>query len=121
VKRQPNLKEALIACLGFSLIGLFNLWLHWEERASFVQNITWEIQSQLTLSKTQTQKIMEINYEFYDAISKAEQQSSKHNVIDNQINLLIMAKNKKIMSILNEDQQRQWLKSCYKDYLLSNF
>ena len=64
---------------------------------------------------------MEINYEFYDAISKAEQQNTKYDVIDDQINRLIMAKNKKIMSILNEDQQRQWLKSCYKDYILSNF
>ena len=110
MKRQPHLKEALIACLGFSLIGLFNLWLHWEERASFVENITWELQSQLTLSKTQTQEIMKINYEFYDAISKAEQQNTKYNIIDEQINLLIVAKNRKIMSILNEDQQRQWLK-----------
>jgi hypothetical protein len=110
LKKQPNLKEALIACLGFSIIGLVNLGFHWEERTAFVENITWELQNQLTLSKSQTQKIMEINYEFYDAISKVQQQSSKHAVLDEQINLLITDKNRKIMSVLNEDQQREWLK-----------
>lgn len=100
----------MIACLGFSLIGLFNLWLHWEERTAFVENITWELQSQLTLSKSQTQQIMEINYEFYDAISNAQEQSTKLKTIDEQIDILIIDKNRKIMSILNEDQQREWLK-----------
>jgi hypothetical protein len=110
LKRQPNLKEALIACLGFSIIGLFNLGFHWGERTAFVENITWELQSQLTLSKSQTQKIMEINYEFYDAISNAQKQSSKHDVLEERINLLIIDKNRKIMSVLNEDQRREWLK-----------
>jgi hypothetical protein len=109
LKRQPNLKDALIACLGFSIIGLFNLGFHWEERTAFVENITWELQSQLTLSKSQTQKIMEINYAFYDAISTVQKQSSKHDLVEEQINLLIIDKNRKIMSVLNEDQQREWL------------
>jgi hypothetical protein len=110
VKRHPNLKEALTACLGCSLIGLINLGLHWEERTAFVENITWELQSQLTLSKSQTQKIMEINYEFYDAISDVQQQSTDHDIDDEQINLLILDKNKKIMSVLSEAQQCEWLK-----------
>jgi hypothetical protein len=70
VKKKLNLKEALLACLGFCIIGLFNLGFHFEERTAFVENITWELQSQLTLSDSQTLKIMEINYEFYDAVSK---------------------------------------------------
>jgi len=110
LKRQPNLKEALIACLGFSIIGLLNLGFHWEERTAFVENITWELQSQLTLSKSQTQQIMEINYEFYDAIAQIQQQSTQHDALDERINLLIIDKNRKIMSVLNEDQQREWLK-----------
>ena len=111
MKRQPNLKEALIACLGFSIIGLFNLGLHWEERNAFVENITWELQSQLTLSKSQTQMIMQINYEFYDAVSDAQKQQREESVLDEEINRLIVDKNKKIMKVLNEDQQREWLKS----------
>ena len=106
---QPNLKEALIACVGFSIIGLFNLGLSWEERTTFVENITWELQSQLTLSKGQARKIMEINYEFYDAVSEAQQNSD--NILPEQINRLIINKNRKIMNVLNEDQQREWLQS----------
>ena len=103
---QPNLKEALIACVGFSIIGFFNLGLNWEERTAFVENITWELQSQLTLSKSQALKIMEINYEFYDAVSNIKQQGT-----DEQVTRLISDKNRKIMKVLNEDQQREWLKS----------
>jgi len=110
VKTQPNLKEALIACLGFSIIGLFNLGLNCEERTTFVENITWELQSQLTLSQNQAQKIMEINYEFYDAVSVA-QQDTDDNILPEQINLLIIDKNRKIMNVLNEDQQREWQQS----------
>ncbi|HEY5915943.1 MAG TPA: hypothetical protein VIU13_01010 [Chryseolinea sp.] len=107
---QPNLKEALIACVGFSIIGFFNLGLNWEERTAFVENITWELQSQLTLSKGQALKIMEINYEFYDAVSDA-QQDSDNNILPEQINRLIIDKNRKIMNVLNKDQQREWLQS----------
>ena len=110
MKTQPNLKEAFIACLGFSIIGFFNLGLNWEERTAFVENITWELQSQLTLSKSQAIKIMEINYEFYDAVSNA-QQDTKDNILPEQINQLIIDKNRKIMNVLNEDQQREWLQS----------
>jgi hypothetical protein len=110
VKTQSNLKEAMIACLGFSIIGLFNLGLNCEERTAFVENITWELQSQLTLTKSQAQKIMEINYEFYDAVSNA-QQDTDDNILPEQINLLIIDKNRKIMNVLNEDQQREWLQS----------
>ena len=106
VKKHPNLKEALLACLGFSIIGLFNLGFRWEERTAFVENITWEIQSQLTLSKSQRLKIMEINYEFYDAVSRVEQRGAEE-----QITRLIGDKNRKIMNILNEDQKKEWLKS----------
>ena len=106
VKKHLNLKEALLACLGFSVIGLFNLGFHWEERTAFVENITWELQSQLTLSESQTLKIMEINYEFYDAVSNMKQQGT-----DAQITRLISDKNIKIMKVLNEDQQQEWLKS----------
>lgn len=106
MKKHLNLKEALLACLGFSVIGLFNLGFHWEERTAFVENITWELQSQLTLSESQTLKIMEINYEFYDAVSNMKQQGT-----DEQVTRLISDKNRKIMKVLNEDQQREWLKS----------
>jgi len=106
VKKNLNLKEALLACLGFSMIGLFNLGFHFEERTAFVENITWELQSQLTLSESQTLKIMEINYEFYDAVSNMEKQGA-----DEQITRLISDKNRKIMKILNKDQQKEWLKS----------
>ena len=95
-----------MACLGFSIIGLVNLGFHWEERTAFVENITWELQSQLTLSKSQTLKIKEINYEFYDAVSRMEKQGT-----DEHINQLIDDKNRKIMKVLNEDQQQEWLKS----------
>ena len=110
MKKHLNLKEALLACLGFSIIGLFNLGFNWEERSAFVENITWELQSQLTLTKSQTQKIMEINYEFYDAVSNA-QQDTDDNILPEQINLLIIDKNRKIMNVLNENQQREWLQS----------
>ena len=110
MKTQPVLKEALIACLGISIIGFFNLGLNWEERTTFVENITWELQSQLTLSKSQALKIMEINYEFYDAVSDA-QQDTEDNILPEQINRLIIDKNRKIMNVLNEDQQREWLQS----------
>ena len=106
MKKHPNLKEALLASLGFSVIGLFNLGFHWEERSSFVENITWELQNQLTLTRSQTQRIMEINYEFYDAVSCME-----HSGTEQQLPKLISDKNKKIMNVLNEDQQREWLKS----------
>ena len=106
MKKHLNLKEALLACLGFSIIGLFNLGFNWEERSAFVENITWELQSQLTLTKSQTQKIMEINYEFYDAVSTME-----HRDTEEQLNRLISDKNKKIMEVLSEDQQQEWLKS----------
>jgi hypothetical protein len=111
VKRQPNLKEALFACLGFSIIGLFNLGFHWEERTAFVENITWELQSQLALSQSQTIKIMEINYEFYDAVSNVRQENVNDLILDKQINKLIMEKNRKIMGVLNEEQQREWMKN----------
>ncbi len=110
MKTQPNLKEALIACIGFTIIGLFNLGLNCEERTAFVENITWELQSQLALSKSQAQKIMEINYEFYDAVSNA-QQDTDDKILPEQINLLIIDKNRKIMNVLNEDQQREWQQS----------
>lgn len=110
MKPQPNLKEALIACLGFSIIGLFNLGLNREERTSFVENITWELQSQLTLSKSQALKILEINYEFYDAVNDA-QQDADDNILPEHINRLIIDKNIKIMNVLNKDQQREWLQS----------
>ena len=106
MKKNLNLKEALLACLGFSIIGLFNLGFHFEERTAFVENITWELQSQLTLSESQTLKIMEINYEFYDEVSNLERKGT-----DEQITRLINDKNRKIMNVLNEDQQREWLKS----------
>lgn len=111
MKRQPNLKEALIACLGFSIIGLLNVGLSWEERTAFVENMTWELQSQLTLSKSQTQRIMEINYEFYDAVSMVQQRNAEKKILGDQIDLLIIDKNRKIMSVLSDDQQREWLKS----------
>jgi hypothetical protein len=49
---------------------------------------------------------MEINYEFYDAVSNMKQQGT-----DEQVTRLISDKNRKIMKVLNEDQQREWLKS----------
>lgn len=106
MKKKLNLKEALLACLGFSIIGLFNLGFHFEERTAFVENITWELQSQLTLSESQILKIMEINYEFFDEVSNMKRQGA-----DEQITRLINAKNRKIMNVLDEDQQKQWLKS----------
>ncbi len=106
MKKNLNRKEALLACLGFSIIGLFNLGFHFEERTAFVENITWELQSQLTLSESQILKIMEINYEFFDEVSNMKRQGA-----DEQITRLINAKNRKIMNVLDEDQQKQWLKS----------
>ncbi len=106
MKKNLNLKEALLACLGFSIIGLFNLGFHFEERTAFVENITWELQSQLTLSESQILKIMEINYEFFDEVSNMKRQGA-----DEQITRLINAENRKIMNVLDEDQQKQWLKS----------
>ena len=53
---------------------------------------------------------MEINYEFYDAVSVA-QQDTDDNILPEQINLLIIDKNRKIMNVLNEDQQREWQQS----------
>lgn len=99
------------------MIGLFNLGLHWEARTAFVENITWELQSQLTLSRSQTLKIMEINYDFYDEISKVSNGDDFENkIIDDQISRLISDKNRKIMNVLNEDQQLKWVRS----YLLRN-
>lgn len=100
-----------MACIGFSIIGLFNLGLRWEERNAFVENITWELQSQLTLSKSQALEIMEINYEFYDAVSNVQRHQPKYEILDDEINRLIVDKNTKIMKVLNEDQQQEWLKS----------
>ena len=121
MKRQPNLKEALIACLGFSIIGLLNVGLSWEERTAFVENITWELQSQLTLSKSQTKRIMEINYEFYDAVSIVQQRGIENEILGEQIDLLITDKNRKIMGVLSEDQQREWLKSHLQRPHTDNF
>lgn len=99
-----------MACFGISIIGLFNLGLHWEERHAFVENVTWELQSQLTLSESQMQMIMKINYEFYDAVSNAQKEQTEESILDEEISRLIVDKNKKIMKVLNEDQQREWLK-----------
>jgi hypothetical protein len=49
---------------------------------------------------------MEINYEFYDAVSRVEQRGA-----EDQITRLIGDKNRKIMKVLNEDQKKEWLKS----------
>lgn len=98
-----------MACVGFSIIGLLNLGLSWEERTAFVEDITWELQSQLALTKGQATKIMEINYEFYDAVS-----SMQHKGTDEQIDKLITDKNSKILNVLSADQQQEWLKSHCK-------
>jgi len=114
VKQQPNLKEAMLACLCFTVIGLFNVGLHWEDRAAFVENITWELQSQLTLSREQTMKILEINYAFYDAISSVQKKNEKgHHLSEEHIHYLIATKNKEIMNVLNKDQQLKWQKSHF--------
>lgn len=112
LNQHSNFREALCACLCFTFIGLFNVGLRWEERSAIVKQITWELQSQLTLSESQTLRIMEINYEFYDAISKVpDLKYGEYEMVDEKINHLITLKNKKIMKILNEDQQLKWLKS----------
>ena len=98
-----------MACVGFSIIGLLNLGLSWEERTAFVETITWELQSQLALTKGQTTKIKEINYEFYDAVVCLQQQGT-----DEQIDKLINDKNTKILKVLSADQQQEWLKSHCK-------
>ena len=115
MKQQPNLKEAMLACLCFTVIGLCNAGLHWEDRTTFVENVTWELQSQLTLSHEQTLKILEINYAFYDAVSSAQKNNAKgHELTEEHIHFLIATKNKEIMNVLNEDQQLKWQKSHFQ-------
>lgn len=110
------MKEALCACLCFTAIGLFNVGLHWGERSSIVEQVTWELQSQLTLSESQTAQVLKINYEFYDdALAMHGRRNTEHKIFQEWINHLVMVKNKKIMKILNTEQQMKW----HQNYLVS--
>lgn len=106
------MKDALLTCICFTLIGLFNVGLCWEERSAAVEQVTWELQNQLTLSRSQAVSIKKINYEFYDELTNVSRGTIKTDKLNETINKLITRRNKKIMKILNEDQQLKWLKTC---------
>ncbi|MBA4054068.1 MAG: hypothetical protein C0490_05090 [Marivirga sp.] len=112
MNRQTKLKDALLACICFTIIGLFNVGLYWEERSAVVEQITWELQNQLTLSRSQALSIKKINFEFYDEVTNLTGARYKKEKLNETIIKLIALKNKKIMKILNEDQQLKWLKTC---------
>lgn len=106
------MKDALLTCICFTIIGLLNAGLCWEERSAVVEQVTWELQNQLKLSRSQAVSIKTINYEFYDELTNVSRGITKTDQLNETINKLITRKNKKIMKILNEDQQLKWLKTC---------
>lgn len=112
MKRQNNLKDALFTCICFTAIGLFNVGLCWEERSAIVEQVTWELQHQLKLSRPQAASIKKINYDFYDAIENLSRHRKAGAGFQAEVNHLIILKNKRIMKVLNEDQQLKWLKNC---------
>lgn len=77
-----------------------------------VEQLTWELQNQLMLNRSQALSIKKINYEFYDELTNLCREKYENSDLDEKINRLISLKNKKIMKILNEDQQLKWLKNC---------
>lgn len=112
LNRQIKLKDALLTCICFTAIGLFNVGLCWEERSAMVEQLTWELQNQLMLNRSQALSIKKINYEFYDELTNLCREKYENSDLDEKISRLVSLKNKKIMKILNEDQQLKWLKTC---------
>jgi predicted nucleic acid-binding OB-fold protein len=107
-----KLKEALLTCICFTIIGLLNVGMYWEERSAVVEQVTWELENQLILTRSQAVSIKKINYEFYDELTNLAATTSKNDQLNEVINKLIAHRNKKIMKILNEDQQIKWAKTC---------
>ncbi|HEY9049118.1 MAG TPA: hypothetical protein VIN08_24625 [Ohtaekwangia sp.] len=104
-----NLKEAVWAFSALLIIALINLMQQWEERKISVEHSTAELQCTLKLDASQTVKMQEITYEYYDQMAKAY---SKYffntEKCEDEVRQLQKRREQTVFKVLNANQRATW-------------
>ena len=104
LKSLPNLREAFLVFLSLTVIALFNAGLLWEEHKISQQYINFELTQMLDLTENQLEKIRSIQAAYEIEVSRVG--NERIGSTSERVNLLMRERNRKIMNVLNEQQQR---------------
>ncbi|MBL0739621.1 hypothetical protein [Chryseolinea lacunae] len=104
---QTHLRDAVWILCTFATMGLCFAVQQWEDRKFSVACITAEVQGLYNLDEVQARLIQQINYDFYDEVSKA----SIHHLFDEQkceqeIETLTQKKNAAVMKVVKQGEKR---------------
>ncbi len=104
-----NLREAFWAFLALLVIALINGMQQWEERKMSVENSTAELQCTLKLDPSQTVKMQEITYEYYDQMAKAYSRYFFNTAkCEDAVRTLQQRRNQTMLQLLNANQRATW-------------
>lgn len=98
------MREAFLVFLSLTVIALFNAGLLWEEHKISQQYIGFELTQMLDLTENQLEKIRSIQAAYEIEVSRVG--NERIGSTSERVNLLIRERNRKIMNVLNEQQQR---------------